>query len=62
MKQIEITVKPDGTVKLDATGFQGGACKKTTEPLRKMLFGTKPIKEELKPEFYIEAPHLKETE
>ena len=49
-KSIEVIVKPDGTIKIDAVGFQGADCEKATRFLEQAL-GTVAGKQK-KPEFY----------
>ena len=49
-KSIEVIVKPDGTLKIDAVGFQGADCEKATRFLEQAL-GTVEGKQK-KPEFY----------
>lgn len=52
-RQIVIDIGPDGTVKIDAQGFQGGACAKATEQLELVLGGgARKTKKDYKPEFY----------
>jgi hypothetical protein len=47
---ITITIA-DGNVRIEATGYKGGNCKKATAPLHSALIG-KSEKSELKPEFF----------
>jgi len=51
MKTIDVTIDPNGEVKVEANGFSGNECLKATENLEKALLGkkTKSIK---KPEYY----------
>lgn len=50
MKQIAIEFKPDGSVKIEASGFTGQACEKFTAELEKEL-GTVTERKK-KPEYY----------
>ncbi len=50
MKTIEVIVKTDGTLKIDAVGFQGADCEKATRFLEQAL--GKPTGKQKKPEFY----------
>lgn len=50
MKEIEFTIKPDGTVDMEQTGFEGKECTKTAEELIKIL-GTD-VKNVKKPEWF----------
>lgn len=49
-KTIEVIVQPDGSIKIDAVGFQGADCEKATAFLEQAL-GTVAGKEK-KPEYY----------
>lgn len=49
-KEIEYTIKPDGTVEIDLQGFKGQGCAETAEAIIKKL--GKSIKEERKQEYY----------
>lgn len=51
MRTIKIVFKPDGTTEVDATGFTGGECVKSTEEILKAL-ETKLEKRKVKKEFY----------
>jgi hypothetical protein len=50
VKQLVVTVAPDGTVKIDAIGFKGNACEKATAAIEKAL-GTPKGPSAKKPEF-----------
>ena len=50
MKTIEVIVKTDGTLKIDAVGFQGADCEKATAFLEKSLGKT--TGKQKKPEHY----------
>ena len=50
MKKIEIDFLPDGTVKIDALGFQGQSCAKATAAFERAL-GTV-SKDTKKPDYY----------
>jgi len=39
MKQVTITIAPDGTSKVDADGFKGKGCAEATEALEMALTG-----------------------
>jgi len=49
MKKIEVTIRPDGTVEVEAFGYQGKSCEKATEFIEEM--GTV-AKRRRKPEWY----------
>lgn len=49
-RTIEMSIGPDGTVKIEASGFTGGDCIKATEDLEKALGVTS--KRDRKKEFY----------
>ena len=53
MKQIIIDIKPDGSVKIEAVGFQGQSCLEATKPFEEAL-GKVEAREE-KPEYFIEG-------
>lgn len=36
-KTVNISIRPDGTVEIKATGFKGKACEKATAEIEKML-------------------------
>lgn len=57
MKQIAIEFRPDGTVKIEASGFTGQACEKFTAELEKEL-GTVKSRTK-KPEYYQGAAQTK---
>ena len=49
-KTIEVIVRPDGSLKIDAVGFQGADCEKATWFLEQAL--GKATGKQKKPEFY----------
>jgi hypothetical protein len=49
-KTIEVIVKTDGTLKIDAVGFQGADCEKSTRFLEQAL--GKPTGKQKKPEYH----------
>ena len=49
-KSIEVTIKPDGKVEIEAIGFKGGSCEKATQAIEQAL-GTIATRKK-KPEFY----------
>ena len=49
-KTIEVIVNTDGSLKIDAVGFQGADCEKATAFLERAL--GKPTGKQKKPEFY----------
>ncbi len=49
-KFIEVIVQPDGSLKIDAVGFQGADCEKATEFLEKALGQTRG--KQKKPEYH----------
>jgi len=49
-KSIEVTIKTDGKVVIEAIGFKGGACEKATQAIEQAL-GTVASRKK-KPEFY----------
>ena len=49
-KSIEVTIKTDGKVEIEAIGFKGGACEKATQAIEQAL-GTVSTRKK-KPEFY----------
>ncbi len=49
-KEIEYTIKPDGTVEVDLQGFKGQGCSNTADEIIKIL--GKDMKENRKREFY----------
>ena len=53
MKTIEVIVQPDGSLKIDAVGFQGADCEKATAFLEKALGHT--TGKEKKPEYHRRA-------
>jgi hypothetical protein len=50
-KGIKIVAKPDGTVKIEATGFKGQTCSTDVGALRNLM-GMQEGVEELKPTFF----------
>jgi hypothetical protein len=59
MKTIEVIVKTDGTLKIDAIGFAGPDCEKATAFLEKAL--GKPSGKEKKSEFYRQVKKLQQV-
>lgn len=55
---VVVEITPAGTVKIDATGFKGGACAKATEQIEIALGGAGPKSKKKKPEFFA-APGTK---
>lgn len=51
MRQLIVTVTPEGDVQIEATGFKGNACEKATAELEK-AFGLLKSKTK-KPEYYV---------
>lgn len=54
-KNITVTVKPDGTVAIEANNFQGVGCTAATEGLERVLAGPAGVSEsdrQRKPDFY----------
>ena len=49
-KSIEVTIKTDGKVEIEAIGFKGGACEKATQAIEAAL-GTVSTRKK-KPEYY----------
>ncbi len=49
-KSIEVILQPDGSLKIDAVGFQGADCEKATAFLEQALGQT--TGKEKKPEYY----------
>jgi hypothetical protein len=37
MEKIEIIIKPDGSISIDAIGFNGVGCEEATKPLEEVL-------------------------
>jgi hypothetical protein len=56
MKTVEITIQPDGEVKVDAIGFAGVGCKKATTELIEVLAGGGSTDTKPKPDFYATNP------
>lgn len=55
MAEIVIDFFPDGTAKVETFGFEGSACKEASEFLNAL---GPMLDEELKPEYYGEAPEV----
>jgi hypothetical protein len=53
-KMIEFTFEDDGTVKIEASGFQGGSCEQATRPFEEAL-GVVRGQRQLKPEHRLAA-------
>lgn len=49
-KEIEFTIKPDGTTEIDLQGFEGKGCHEVAEQFEKLL--GKSIKQERKREYH----------
>ena len=58
MKQVTITVLPDGTSTMDAEGFKGKGCTEATEMIAIALGGNDSSNrdERRKPDFYAQVP------
>lgn len=54
VEQIEVTIGPDGKVRLETSGFAGEACLAATKDLESLL-GAKNPERELKAEYYDRA-------
>lgn len=53
MKKIVIEIKPDGTTKIDANGFQGQQCTLATRELELALAGDMSnVEDKKKPDFF----------
>ena len=52
MKQVIVTVSPEGEVKIDAVGFKGNTCEKATAALEQAL--GLPGKKQKKPDYFVE--------
>lgn len=50
MKEIIVTIKPDGSIQVEAVGYKGESCKDATKAIEKALGIVS--KETLKPEYY----------
>lgn len=50
MKEVVVTVTPDGRIEMEAVGFKGKSCVDATEWLEKLLGETKERK--FRPEYY----------
>ena len=60
MRKLEIVIRPDGTVEIDAVGFKGNACEAATKPLREALGGVE--NENRKPEWHEKVnPDVRQT-
>lgn len=63
MKTITINAKPDGSVKLDLSGFQGTECTEATSKIEAALAGPgEDVTREMKPEYYEDGPTEAEQE
>ena len=49
-KAIEVVIQPDGSLKIDAVGFNGSDCDKATAFLEKAL--GQPVGKQRKPEYF----------
>lgn len=61
MPRVEIVIGRHGKTVINVINAQGSACKGVTERLS-VSMGLTPLKEELKPEFFVENPEVKERE
>ena len=59
MRTIEVIVKPDGSLKIDAAGFQGADCEKATAFLEKALGAV--TGRQKKPEHYRQIQHRQQV-
>lgn len=59
MQEIEITIAPDGTMKIDTKGFKGPACLEELggilRDLGELGIEARISSQQLKPEFYVQA-------
>ncbi len=55
-RTIEIIVKPDGMLAIEAVGFKGAACEKATAFIEKAL--GKAVSKRKKPEYHSQARHI----
>jgi hypothetical protein len=53
MAKVIVTIKPNGTISVEAEGWNGPTCSTITKPYVQAL--GQEAKEELKPEFYAET-------
>jgi len=53
-KLIEIVVSPDGTTKVETSGFSGSECRNASQFIEKALGSS--VNEQLKAEFYQTSP------
>lgn len=51
MKQIKVSISPDGEVAVEASGFSNNSCKKATKPIEEALGMANGVKN--KPEAYV---------
>jgi len=54
-KTVEVIIAPDGSVKIDAKGFNGMGCTEATAAIEKALSGGAGVQRSLKPEASIPA-------
>ena len=59
-KIIEITVAPDGTTKVETSGFVGAECRNASQFIEKALGSS--VNEQLKTEFYQSAEQQTENQ
>ena len=59
MKTIEVIIGPDGSLKIDAVGFQGADCEKATAFLEKALGAVRGRQK--KPERYRQIQHRQQV-
>lgn len=58
-REIEFTIKPDGSVEIDLQGFLGSGCSDVTDELVKAL--GKKVHQTKKCDFYVATPVKKQT-
>ncbi len=58
-QEIEIVIKPDGTVEEKVTGVAGAACEKATEAIERALGDV--VKREHTPDYYDQSQGTDET-
>lgn len=61
MKKLKFIIGNDGTVKIDAEGFQGNECDKVIQPFLQVLSKERP-KEILKPEYHQPVKSISKNE
>lgn len=58
MKEIKVTISPDGKIKIETKGFVGKECVEATKELEKALGSDK--KQTFTGEYYMEPQHRKQ--